>query len=189
MNRCKWVNLKNEKYVHYHDTVWGVSEHDDYKLYGKLIMDGAQAGLSWETILMREEGYKEAFCNFDFEKVAKFTDKDVEKLMKFDGIIKNRLKINSAIKNAKGVIEIRKEFGSFDKYLWSFVDFKPIQNNIQDSAHIQAETEISQKLSKDLKRRGFSFVGPTIIYAYMQAIGIVNDHLSQCFRYEEVQKL
>jgi DNA-3-methyladenine glycosylase I len=180
MKRCDWVPLKNELYVRYHDEEWGKPLHNDNELFGLLILEGAQAGLSWETILKRRENYRRAFKNFDPKKVAKFTEKDVERLLKDEGIIRNKLKIRSAINNAKCFLEVQREFGSFDKYIWGFVDNKPIKNTIKKLKDYPAETELSKKISKDLKRRGFNFVGPTIMYAYMQSIGMVNDHMIGC---------
>ena len=186
MHRCGWAGKKNILMINYHDTEWGVPAHDDRYLFEKLILDNAQAGLSWETILNRREGYRKAFSNFDYEKIAKFTERKKAALMLDSGIIRNRLKIESAVKNARGYIEIIEEFGSFDKFLWDIVDGKTIKNKWKTMKDIPAQTEESEKLSKALKARGFTFVGPTICYAFMQAIGMVNDHLVSCFRYKEV---
>ena len=180
MKRCDWVPLKNELYVKYHDEEWGKPLHDDIELFGLIILEGAQAGLSWETILKRRENYRKAFKGFDPKKVAKFSEKDVQRLLKDEGIIRNKLKIKSAINNAKCFLEIQKEFGSFDKYIWGFVNNKPIKNHLKKLKDYPAETELSKKISKDLKKRGFNFVGPTITYAYMQSIGMVNDHMFGC---------
>ena len=177
--RCEWA--KDEPNTTYHDNEWGRPQHDDQKLFEFLILEGAQAGLSWTTILNRRDGYRKAFSDFDAKKVSKYTQKHVEKLLKDESIIRNKLKINSAINNAKQFLKIQSEFGSFDKYLWEFVNGKPIKNSFKKLSDLPASTEISEKLSKDLKKRGFNFVGPTICYALMQAIGMVNDHTSQCY--------
>ena len=179
MNRCKWA--KDEPNITYHDKEWGRPQHDDTRLFEFLILEGAQAGLSWVTILKRRDGYRKAFSDFDALKVSKYTQKRVEKLLQDESIIRNKLKVNSAIKNAKQFLKVQVEFGSFDEYLWGFVNHKPIKNRFKKLSDIPASTEISEKLSKDLKKRGFSFVGPTICYALMQAIGMVNDHTTQCF--------
>jgi DNA-3-methyladenine glycosylase I len=186
--RCDWCG-KDPIYVDYHDKEWGVPVHDDRMHFEMIILDGAQAGLSWITILKRRDGYREAFDNFDVNKVAKYSDKKVEKLLTNPGIIRNRLKVNSAVKNAKAFLEIQKEFGSFDKYIWQFVNHKTIQNKWEKMEELPAKTAESDAMSKDLKKRGFSFVGSTICYAYMQAVGMVNDHTADCFRYKEVKKL
>ena len=179
--RCEWA--KNEPNLTYHDVEWGVPQHDDRKLFEFLILEGAQAGLSWTTILNRRNGYREAFCNFDANLVSKLNQKDIEKLMQNTSIIRNKLKINSAINNAKQFLKIQKQFGSFDKYLWGFVNYKPIKNKFKTYSDLPAYTELSEKLSTDLKKHGFTFVGPTISYAFMQAIGMVNDHTANCFKY------
>ena len=179
MNRCTWA--KDELNITYHDKEWGRPQHDDTKLFEFLILEGAQAGLSWITILKRRDGYRKAFSDFDVLKVSKYTQKRVEKLLQDESIIRNKLKVNSAINNAKAFLKVQVEFGSFDKYLWGFVNHKPIKNKFKKLSDIPAFTEISEKLSKDLKKRGFNFVGPTICYALMQAIGMVNDHTTQCF--------
>jgi DNA-3-methyladenine glycosylase I len=181
--RCEWA--KDEPNIKYHDKEWGRPQHNDQKLFEFLILEGAQAGLSWTTILKRRDGYRTAFCDFDVQIVSKYTKKHVEKLLKDESIIRNKLKINSAINNAKQFLKIQEEFGSFDNYLWGFVDYKPIKNKFKKLSDLPASTEISEKLSKDLKKRGFNFVGPTICYAFMQAIGMVNDHTSQCFLYHK----
>ena len=183
--RCDWCGT-DELYVRYHDEEWGVPVHDERKHFEFLILEGAQAGLSWITILKRREGYKKAFHNFDPKKVAKMTSRDITRLLKDPGIIRNRLKVQSTISNAKAFLKIQKEFGSFDAYIWSFVDGKPIRNRFKSMKDLPVKTAVAEQLSKDLKKRGFSFVGPTIIYAHMQAIGMVNDHLTTCFRYHEV---
>jgi DNA-3-methyladenine glycosylase I len=181
--RCQWA--KDEPNTTYHDEEWGTPQHDDRILFEFLILEGAQAGLSWVTILNRRDGYRKAFSNFDAKKVSKYTQKHVEKLLKDESIIRNKLKINSATNNAKQFIKIQDEFGTFDKYLWGFVNGKPIKNKFKKPSDIPATSEISEKLSQDLKKRGFNFVGPTICYALMQAIGMVNDHTSECFLYKK----
>lgn len=182
-HRCEWA--KEEPNISYHDNEWGRPVHDDKKLFEFLILEGAQAGLSWTTILKRRDGYRNAFANFDPKKIAKFDDKKISKLLLDESIIRNRLKITSAVNNAKQFLKIQKEFGSFDKYVWSFINHKPIKNKFKKLSDLPASTPISEKLSKDLKQRGFTFVGPTICYAMMQAIGMVNDHTSNCFRYKK----
>ena len=179
MNRCTWA--KDELNITYHDKEWGRPQHDDTKLFEFLILEGAQAGLSWTTILKRRDGYRKAFSDFDVLKVSKYTQKRVGKLLQDESIIRNKLKVNSAINNAKQFLKVQSDFGSFDEYLWGFVNHKPIKNKFKKLSDIPAFTEISEKLSKDLKKRGFNFVGPTICYALMQAIGMVNDHTTQCF--------
>jgi DNA-3-methyladenine glycosylase I len=183
MKRCTWP--KNELAIRYHDEEWGVPLHDDQRLFEFLVLEGAQAGLSWDTILRKRENYREAFDAFDVHKVARYTDKKIEKLLQNEGIIRNRLKVASAVSNAKAFLKVQREFGSFDKYIWSFVDGKPIVNKWKDTSHIPATSDVSDTISKDLKKRGFNFVGSTIIYAHMQATGMVNDHLTGCFRYKE----
>jgi len=183
MKRCEWAG--HESMQEYHDKEWGFPVHDDRKLFEMLILEGAQAGLSWSTILKRRKGYKKAFSNFDAKKIVKFTQKDVNRLLKDVGIIRNRLKIESTILNAQKFLEVRKEFGSFDKYLWIFVGGKPLVNKFKKMKDLPATTEISDKMSKDLKKRGFKFVGSTICYAFMQAVGMVNDHQVDCFRYKQ----
>ena len=185
IKRCQWAN--NESMIEYHDNEWGLPVHDDRTLFEFIVLEGAQAGLSWSTILKRREGYQKAFMNFDASKIATFKDKDIELLMNNSNIIRNRLKINSAILGAKAVLEIQKIYGSFDKYIWSFVKEKPKINNIKHMKEIPTFTNDAKKLSADLKKRGFNFVGPTICYAFMQAIGMVNDHEIDCFRWKEVQ--
>ncbi|MCE2615294.1 MAG: DNA-3-methyladenine glycosylase I [Nitrosopumilus sp. (ex Thoosa mismalolli)] len=181
--RCEWAN--NEPNLSYHDKEWGRPQHDDQKLFEFLILEGAQAGLSWTTILNRREGYRKAFSNFDAKKVAKFSENHIGKLLLDESIIRNKLKINSAVNNAKQFLKVQQEFGTFDKYLWGFVNGKPIKNKFKKYTDLPASTKISEKLSKDLKKRGFNFVGPTICYALMQAIGMVNDHTVECFRFQK----
>jgi len=185
--RCGWLDNAKEDYIKYHDEEWGTQVHNDREIFAKLILDGAQAGLSWYTILKKRDNYRKAFDNWDFEKIAKYDANKEQELLQNAGIIRNKLKIKSAIKNAQAFIAIRKEFGSFDKYLWNFVGYKQILNSVESVNEIPAKTELSEKISKDLKNRGMNFVGPTIIYAFMQAIGMVNDHEVNCFRYKEVQ--
>jgi DNA-3-methyladenine glycosylase I len=185
--RCNWsIYGSNELMEKYHDEEWGVQVHDDRHLFEVLILDGAQAGLSWSTILNKRENYRKAFDNFDVKKVAKYDAKKVEELLGNAGIVRNKLKIASAIRNAKVFIEIQKEFGSFDKYIWGFTKGKTVKNKHKSMKDIPATTELSDTISKDLKARGMNFVGSTIIYAIMQTIGLVNDHITTCFRYKEV---
>ena len=179
MNR--WGGAKDALMIEYHDKEWGIPVHDDRKLFEMLILEGAQAGLTWLTILKRRENYRKAFDNFIPHKVSKYDAKDISQLLTNAGIIRNKLKIKSTINNAKMFLETQKEFGSFDKYLWSFVDYKPIINNYKNLASIPPSTTLSDKLSKDLKNRGFSFAGSTICYAFLQSVGVVNDHLTDCF--------
>lgn len=186
MHRCSWVPQNNQKYIEYHDTEWGVPVFDDVKLFEFLILEGAQAGLSWETILKRRASYKKAFANWDVHKVAAFDQKDVERLLQDVGIIRNKLKVAAAIKNARSFIEVQKEFGSFSKYIWQFVGGKPLISNWKTVAEYPVQTELSVAISKDLQKRGFTFVGPTIMYAHMQATGMVNDHTIDCFRHKEL---
>ena len=181
--RCKWA--KNEPNITYHDEEWGIPLHNDQKLFEFLILEGAQAGLSWTTILNRRDGYRNAFSNFDAKKVSKYTQKHIERLLQDKSIIRNKLKINSVINNAKLFLKIQDEFGTFDKYLWAFVNYKPIKNKFKNYSELPATSDISEKLSKDLKKRGFNFVGPTICYALMQSVGMVNDHTSDCFLYKK----
>lgn len=184
MKRCAWP--KNELAIRYHDEEWGVPVHDDGKLFEFLILEGAQAGLSWDTILRKRENYRRAFDGFDVNKVARYTEKKIEKLLQDEGIIRNRLKVNAAVTNAKQFLKVQKEFGSFDSYIWSFVDGKPIVNRWKETSQIPAVSPVSDAISKDMQKRGFKFVGSTIVYAHMQATGMVNDHLVSCFRYKEI---
>ena len=184
--RCAWPENSTELMLSYHDKEWGVPVHDDNHLFEVLILDGAQAGLSWNTIMNKRENYRKAFDNFNVKKVAKYNSKKITKLLQNEGIVRNKLKINSAIRNAKVFLEIQKEFGSFDKYIWGFVDGKPIKNKLKRMSDIPAKTELSDEISKDLKARGMNFVGSTIIYAVMQTIGMVNDHETSCFRYDKL---
>jgi len=186
--RCGWVTKGNKLYEKYHDTEWGVPVHNDRKIFEFLILESAQAGLSWLTVLKKRGNYKKAFANFDPKKVAKFNKKDVERLMKDAGIIRNRLKIESAIQNAKLFLSIQKEYGTFSKYIWGFVQNKTIQGNRKTLKDLPAKTKESEELAKDLRSRGFRFLGPTICYAHMQATGMVNDHTKDCFRWKKVQQ-
>lgn len=184
--RCAWA--KGENYIAYHDTEWGVPVHDDRLLFEFLILDGAQAGLSWLTILNKRDNYRRAFDNFEANKVAKYDERKIKSLLADAGIVRNRLKIESAIKNAKAFLAVQKEFGSFDQYIWSFVGGVTIQNERKSLRDIPARTAESDAMSKDLMKRGFKFVGSTICYAFMQAAGLVNDHVTDCFRHAEIQR-
>ncbi len=181
--RCEWVT-EDPLYIDYHDHEWGVPIYDDRLLFEFIILEGAQAGLSWYTVLKKREHYRKVFDNFEPEKIAKYTQKKIEKLLEDPGIIRNRLKVESTVINAKAYLKIIQEGDSFSNYIWSFVGGKPIQNNYKDIKKIPTSTEISDRLSKDLKKRGFKFVGSTICYAFMQAVGMVNDHTSRCFCYK-----
>ncbi len=187
--RCAWAEGGNELYIQYHDREWGVPVHDDYKQFEFLILEGAQAGLSWSTVLNKREGYRKAFANFDPVKVARFSEEKIETLIQNPSIIRNRLKISAAVNNARAFLSIQKEFGSFDAYIWAFVGDRPLQNRWKAMADIPATSPESDALSKDLKQRGLKFVGSTIMYAHMQAAGLVNDHLVSCFRYRECAAL
>ena len=186
--RCAWGE-EDPLYVAYHDDVWGVPVHDDRVLFEFLVLEGAQAGLSWLTILKKQENYRKAFDGFDIERVANYTARDRERLLDDAGIVRNRLKVDSAIKNARGVLKLQEAFGSFDAYLWRYVDGAPVQNEWESMAELPAQTDVSAQMSKDLKARGFNFVGPTICYAFMQAVGMVNDHTVDCFRHQEIKGL
>ena len=179
--RCPW-SLGSDRYLRYHDEEWGVPVHDDRRLFEFLILEGAQAGLSWSTILNKRDNYRRAFARFDPAKVARFGARDVKRLMADAGIVRNRLKIESAIANARAFLKVKREYRSFDAYLWRFVDGSPLQNLRRSMRQVPARTPVSDAISKDLKLRGFRFVGSTIVYAYMQAVGLVNDHLAACFR-------
>lgn len=185
--RCLWCGT-DPLYVHYHDHEWGVPVHDDRKLFEFLVLEGAQAGLSWITILRKREGYRKAFANFDPEKVARFTEARIEKLLQDPSIVRNNLKVRSAVTNAKAFLEVQEEFGSFDKYIWQFTDGQVIHNRWKEQGTLPARTKESDAMSKDMISRGFKFVGSTIMYAHMQATGMVNDHLVGCFRYKELKK-
>ncbi len=186
--RCPWC-LGFEGYVRYHDEEWGVPVYSEKKHFEFLVLESAQAGLNWATILKKREGYRNAFADFDYKVVADFPDEYVETLMQDKGIIRNRLKITAAINNARRFLEIQEQQGSFTSYIWSFVGSKPVQNQRREMSEVPARTEISDKLSSDMKKRGFKFVGSTIMYAHLQATGLINDHLVQCFRHREVQHL
>lgn len=183
-SRCGWA--KNDLSIEYHDAEWGVPQHDDAKLFEFIILEGAQAGLSWDTVLRKRENYRKAFDNFNAEKIALYDERKCAEILQNEGIIRNRLKIASTVRNAQSFLKIKEEFGSFDSYIWNFVDGKPIINNWKNLSEIPAKTTVSDAMSKDLKRRGFNFVGSTIMYAFMQACGLVNDHLVSCFRYDEI---
>lgn len=185
--RCAWAE-GHELLQEYHDEEWGVAVHDDRELFEKLLLDGAQAGLSWLTILKRRDGYRRAFEGFDPERIARYGPADVERLLADPGIIRNRRKVASAVGNARAYLALREELGSFSDYLWSFVDGRPVVNRYSSKEEVPTETETSRLLSKDLRRRGFSFVGPTIVYAFMQAVGMVNDHVVDCFRHGAVSR-
>lgn len=188
IKRCKWCGA-DPLYMKYHDEEWGIPVYDDRLLFEFLILEGAQAGLSWITILKRRETYIETFDGFDVEKVAGYGERKIRDLLKNRGIIRNRLKVHSAVSNARAFIRVQEEFGSFSKYQWQFVDGKPVHNSWKTMEQIPAKTEISDAFSKDLKKRGFSFVGSTIIYAHMQATGMVNDHTVDCFRHKQIKDI
>ncbi len=182
ISRCTWAGT-DPLYVIYHDTEWGVSVHDDRKLFEMLILEGAQAGLSWITILRKRENYRKAFHRFDAKRISRYTNRDIVRLMKNEGIVRNRLKIEATVLNAKAFLAVQKEFGSFDKYIWQFVGGIPMRNRRRSHKELPTSTAESDAMSKDLKKRGFKFVGSTICYAFMQATGMVDDHVSSCFRY------
>jgi len=188
-NRCDWCENTFEEYVRYHDEEWGVPIHNDDIQFEFLTLESAQAGLSWSTILKKRKGYRQAFANFEVEKVARFDEQKIQKMLQNPEIVRNELKIRSAINNAQKFINIQEEFGSFNDYIWRFVDGNPIQNQWERLSDVPANTDLSDKLSKDLKKRGFKFVGSTTIYAHMQATGLINDHLVSCFRYEEIREM
>jgi DNA-3-methyladenine glycosylase I len=185
--RCPWAS--GALYLNYHDTEWGVPSHNDRHLFELLILEGAQAGLSWQTILNKRENYRRLFDGFDPEKVARFDEARIASLLTDAGIVRNRAKVHASVGNAKAFLAVQQEFGSFDAYLWRFVDGRPVQNTFRTLSEVPAVTPAATTLSKDLLRRGFKFVGPTICYAYMQAIGMVNDHLTTCFRWQQVRAL
>ena len=180
--RCAWCPADNPLYVRYHDEEWGVPVHDDRRLFEMLILEGAQAGLSWLTILKRREGYREAFARFDAQKIARYDRRKMAELMKNPGIIRNRLKIAAAVDNARAFLQVQKEQGTFDRYIWAFVGGQPKRNHRKKGERLPAQTPEAEAMSKDLKKRGFRFVGPTICYAFMQAVGMVDDHTAECFR-------
>jgi DNA-3-methyladenine glycosylase I len=189
IKRCRWAEGVNLDYIRYHDEEWGVPIHDDRTQFEFLILEGAQAGLSWSTILNKREGYRKLFADFDPAKVARFTKKRVEKLLLDPSIVRNRLKVESTVTNAKAFLDVQEEFGSFSDYIWGFVDGKPLQNTFKQDSDVPATSRESDALSKDLKRRGFRFVGSTIMYAHMQATGMVNDHVTSCFRHKSCAKM
>jgi DNA-3-methyladenine glycosylase I len=188
-SRCPWAGTDNLLMRDYHDGEWGVPVHDDRTLFEFLILEGAQAGLSWSTILNKRDGYRRAFSDFDPDKVARYTDKRIDALTADPGIVRNRLKIASAVRNARALLSVRQEFGSFDAYCWRFVDGRPKVNRWKSMKDMPSTSSESDAFSKDLKRRGFGFVGSTVVYAMMEAVGMVNDHLVDCFRYREVGRL
>ncbi len=186
IKRCAWAEGSSAQMLRYHDLEWGVPVHNDRKLFEFLVLEGAQAGLSWKTILDRRRGYRRAFHNFDVRKISRYTKKDVTRLLKDKGIIRNRLKVAATIENARRFLEVTIEFGSFDGYIWQFVGGRSIKNKFRKIAELPAQTAESEAMSRDLKKRGFRFVGPTICYAFMQAVGMVNDHTTDCFRYRQI---
>jgi DNA-3-methyladenine glycosylase I len=187
MKRCDWLT-EDEAYITYHDTEWGVEEHNDTRLFEMLILEGAQAGLSWLTILKRRKSYREAYDGFDPDKIAKWDSTKIEAMLKNPGIIRNRLKVKAAVINARAYLQVIEEFGSFDAFIWSFIGGTPIRNSWKNIKEIPATTPESDSMSKELKKRGFKFTGSTICYAFMQAVGMVNDHTVECFRYKELLK-
>ena len=188
LNRCGWCE-GDELYEAYHDTEWGVPVYDDDTIFEFLILETFQAGLSWITVLRKRENFREAFDNFDYKKIANYSEEKIQELLQNPGIIRNKLKVRATVTNAKAFMEVQKEFSSFSKYIWDFVDGDPIQNEVEDYKNAPATTAISDKLSKDLKKKGFKFVGSTVLYAHMQATGMVNDHEISCFRHSEVKDL
>lgn len=186
MKRCQWCE-GDSLYIEYHDKEWGVPLHSDRKLFEFLVLEGAQAGLSWITVLRKRTAYRTAFDRFDFNKIATYEESKIQSLLNNPEIIRNKLKIRSAVKNAQAFIQVRAEFGTFNNYIWQFTDQKPIQNLWKSSRTVPAKTDVSERMSKELKKRGFTFVGPTICYAFMQAIGMVNDHTVDCFRHRELK--
>lgn len=185
LRRCAWAGDTSLPYIEYHDKEWGVPVWDDATQFEFLILEGAQAGLSWSTILNKREGYRSAFADFDAQKVARFTAKRIEKILKNPAVVRNRLKVNAAVTNAKAFLEVQDEFDGFCNYIWQFVDGRPIQNRLRSDADVPATSKQSDAMSRDMKQRGFKFVGSTILYAHMQATGMVNDHLTSCFRHRE----
>ena len=187
--RCDWAGTNSENYIRYHDEEWGVPVRDDQKQFEFLVLESAQAGLSWSTILNKRDGYRRLFADFDVNKVARFTEKRIEKMLLDPGIVRNRLKVKAAVSNAQAFLEVQEEFDGFCNYIWGFVGDKPIQNRLENQSDIRATSAESDALSKDIKQRGFKFVGSTIIYAHMQATGMVNDHLVSCFRHRECKAM
>jgi DNA-3-methyladenine glycosylase I len=188
VSRCEWGNY-NKLIKQYHDKEWGVPNHDDNSLFEFLILEGVQAGLSWNTILQKRENYRKALDHFDYNKIASYREQKIEELMNNSGIIRNKLKINATVSNAKAFKKVQKEFGSFDRYIWQFVDYNPIIHTFKVLTELPSTTKESEIMSKDLKKRGFKFIGPTICYAFMQAVGMVNDHIIDCFRYDEINRI
>lgn len=186
MKRCSWCG-EDELYIKYHDKEWGIPVFDDRKQFEFMVLESAQAGLSWITILRKREAYRKAYENFDPFKVAEFDENKIEELLNNAGIIRNRRKIEASINNAKRFIEVQREFGSFSEYLWKFVDYKPIDNKWKSEAEVPAKTELSERISLDLRKRGFKFLGPIIVYSHLQATGLINDHIADCFRYDEIK--
>jgi len=184
VKRCQWVNNTFQAYIDYHDHEWGVPIHDDKKHFEFLVLESAQAGLSWSTILKKREGYRKVYQNFNPEIISNYDESDIQKLLNDPSIVRNRKKIEASINNAQRFIEVQNHFGSYDNFIWSFVDHKPIRNAWKDIGQVPPRTDLSDKIAKELKKRGFRFLGSTIIYAYMQAVGLVNDHTIQCFRYK-----
>lgn len=184
--RCGWVKLENELYLDYHDKEWGVPVHNDKILFEFLVLESFQAGLSWELILKKRENFRKAFANFEVEEVARFQEKKILELLNDASIVRNKLKINATINNAQKFIAVQEEFGSFDRYIWRFIDGKPIVNKWKTLKQVPANTALSDKISKDLKQRGFKFLGTTVVYSHLQATGLINDHIVECFRYEEI---
>jgi len=188
VKRCAWAT-NDPQMIEYHDKEWGNPIHDEQLLFELLILEGAQAGLSWSTVLHKRENFRKAFDNFDYNKISKYTEQQIEDLMNNKGIIRNRRKIEAVVVNAKAFLQVQKEFGSFDKYIWKFVNYKTVDNKFKDLSELPSKTEQSEQMSKDLKKRGFKFIGPTICHAFMQAVGMVNDHVQGCFRYDEINNL
>ncbi|MFX1441984.1 MAG: DNA-3-methyladenine glycosylase I [Promethearchaeota archaeon] len=188
VSRCEWGNY-NKIMKEYHDKEWGVPNHDDDSLFEFLILEGVQAGLSWNIILQKRENYRKAFDSFNYNKIAQYNEEKIEELMGNSNIIRNWLKINAAVSNAKAFLGVQKQFGSFDRYIWQFVNYKPIIHDFKILSELPSQTKESEKMSKDLKKRGFKFIGPTISYAFMQAVGMVNDHIIDCFRYNEINRI
>jgi len=188
VKRCAWAT-NDPQMIEYHDKEWGTPVHDEQLLFEFLILEGAQAGLSWSTILHKRENFRKAFNNFDYNKIGKYTEQKVEDLMSNKGIIRNRRKIEAVIANAKAFLQVQTEFGSFNKYIWKFVNYKTVVNKFKELSELPSKTEQSEQMSKDLKKRGFKFIGPTICYAFMQAVGMVNDHVQDCFRYDEINNI
>ena len=189
VRRCRWAEGVSLDYIRYHDEEWGVPVYDDHTQFEFLILEGAQAGLSWSTILNKRAGYRKAFADFDPEKVARFTAKRIDRLLQDPSIVRNRLKVESAVTNAKAFLDVQEKFGTFSDYIWSFVDGEPVQNKFRRDGDVPATSPVSDTLSKDLKKRGFRFVGSTIIYAHMQATGLVNDHVVSCFRHKPCARM